>query len=100
MIVGRGWIISPTRLIEAGDNLVQAARRAIQDQLNLSARGYHRVRKLMGIIVDLSGSSQIQAVHLVGALQYCPLLKMGNFILRVYILSIITAEISKNSDVK
>ncbi|MFL7871134.1 MAG: magnesium chelatase, partial [Anaerolineales bacterium] len=47
-------------LDEAGDSLVRQA----MSQLNLSARGYHRVLKLARTIADLAGSDDIQSVHL------------------------------------
>jgi magnesium chelatase family protein len=50
----------------AGQALVKAAMR----QLNLSARGYHRVLKLARTIADLAGAPSIEAVHLAEALQY------------------------------
>jgi magnesium chelatase family protein len=46
--------------------------RAAMTQLNLSARGYHRVLKLARTIADLAGSGGIQSVHLAEALQYRP----------------------------
>jgi len=46
--------------------------RAAMSQLNLSARGYHRVLKLARTIADLAGSETIQSVHLAEALQYSP----------------------------
>ena len=61
------------KLDEAGDSLVRQA----MSQLNLSARGYHRVLKLARTIADLAGSDQIQSVHLAGALQYRPKLMLG-----------------------
>jgi magnesium chelatase family protein len=61
------------KLDEAGDNLVRAA----MSQLNLSARGYHRVLKLARTIADLAGSEGIQSVHLAEALQYRPKLMLG-----------------------
>jgi magnesium chelatase family protein len=61
------------KLDEAGDSLVRAA----MSQLNLSARGYHRVLKLARTIADLAGSDDIQSVHLAEALQYRPKLMMG-----------------------
>jgi magnesium chelatase family protein len=61
------------KLDEAGDSLVRAA----MSQLNLSARGYHRVLKLARTIADLARSEAIQTVHLAEALQYRPKLMMG-----------------------
>jgi len=58
--------------ITAGDNLVRQA----MSQLNLSARGYHRVLKLARTISDLAGSDDIQSVHLAEALQYRPKLML------------------------
>jgi magnesium chelatase family protein len=60
------------KLDEAGDSLVRQA----MSQLNLSARGYHRVLKLARTIADLAGSEDIQSVHLAEALQYRPKLMM------------------------
>jgi magnesium chelatase family protein len=56
------------KLDGAGESLVRAA----MGQMNLSARGYHRVLKLARTIADLAGSENIQAVHLAEALQYRP----------------------------
>ncbi len=56
------------KLDEAGESLIRAA----MGQMNLSARGYHRVLKLARTIADLARSEQIQAVHLAEALQYRP----------------------------
>jgi magnesium chelatase family protein len=55
----------------------QSLMRAAMTQLNLSARGYHRVLKLARTIADLAGSGDIQSVHLAEALQYRPKLMMG-----------------------
>ena len=54
------------KLDEAGESLIRAA----MGQMNLSARGYHRVLKLARTIADLAGCEQIQAAHLAEALQY------------------------------
>lgn len=61
------------KLDEAGASLVRAA----MSQLDLSARGYHRVLKLARTIADLVGSDEIQSVHLAEALQYRPKIMMG-----------------------
>lgn len=54
------------KLDETGQSLMKTA----MNQLQLSARGYHRVLKLGRTIADLAGSELIQAVHLAEALQY------------------------------
>ena len=56
------------KLDEAGESLIRAA----MGQMNLSARGYHRVLKLARTIADLAGCEQIQVAHLAEALQYRP----------------------------
>ena len=53
---------------EEGRNLMRAA----MQQLNLSARAYHRILKLARTIADLAGDEQIQVQHLAEALQYRP----------------------------
>ena len=61
------------KLDEAGESLIRAA----MGQMNLSARGYHRVLKLARTIADLAGSEQTQAAHLAEALQYRSKLMKG-----------------------
>jgi len=61
------------KLDEAGESLIRAA----MAQMNLSARGYHRVLKLARTIADLAENEQIRAAHLAEALQYRPKLMMG-----------------------
>ncbi len=56
------------KLDGAGEGLIRAA----MGQMNLSARGYHRVLKLARTIADLAACETIQAAHLAEALQYRP----------------------------
>ena len=53
---------------ESARSLLQLA----MNQLNLSARGFHRVLKVARTIADLASSSQILTAHLAEALQYRP----------------------------
>jgi magnesium chelatase family protein len=57
----------------------QSLMRAAMTQLNLSVRAYHRTRsvKLARTIADLTGSEEIQSVHLAEALQYRPKLMLS-----------------------
>ncbi len=55
-------------LDEAGRSLLRAA----MQQLQMSARAYHRILKLARTIADLAGSDKIQTVHLAEAIQYRP----------------------------
>jgi magnesium chelatase family protein len=55
-------------LDETGQSLMQAA----MNQMQLSARAYHRVLKLARTIADLAGSESIQPPYLAEALQYRP----------------------------
>ncbi len=52
------------------DDTGQSLMRTAMNQLQLTARGYHRVLKLGRTIADLAGSEAIQSVHLAEALQY------------------------------
>jgi magnesium chelatase family protein len=56
------------QLDEAGSALMRTA----MNQLQLSARAYHRVLKLARTIADLAGSENIAPQHLAEALQYRP----------------------------
>ena len=50
--------------------------RTAMNQMQLSARAYHRVLKLARTIADLSGEEKIAPNHLAEALQYRPKLGM------------------------
>ncbi|HEC34083.1 MAG TPA: ATP-binding protein, partial [Chloroflexi bacterium] len=56
------------RLDEAGRALVRAA----MQQLQMSARAFHRILKLARTIADLGGSERIETAHLAEAIQYRP----------------------------
>jgi magnesium chelatase family protein len=53
---------------EAGRSLLRAA----MQQLQMSARAYHRILKLARTIADLAGSERMETVHLAEAIQYRP----------------------------
>ena len=55
-------------LDDAGRSLLRAA----MQQLQMSARAYHRILKLARTISDLAGSEKIQTLHLAEAIQYRP----------------------------
>ena len=56
------------RVDEMGNRLLKAA----VQQMQLSARAYHRILKLACTIADLAGSADIQTAHLAEAIQYRP----------------------------
>ena len=60
-------------LDETGKSLMQTA----MNQLQLSARAYHRVLKLARTIADLAGSETIGPTHLAEAIQYRPRMMLG-----------------------
>jgi len=70
--MGPGEIRQHCTLDESGQALMKAA----MNQLQLSARGYHRVLKLARTIADLAGSERIQPTQLAEALQYRPRISM------------------------
>ena len=53
---------------QAGKNLLRAA----MQQMQMSARAYHRILKLARTIADLAGSEKIETPHLAEAIQYRP----------------------------
>ena len=55
-------------LDDAGKGLLRAA----MQQLQLSARAYHRILKLARTIADLAGTTSIDTTHLAEAIQYRP----------------------------
>lgn len=52
------------------DSACEALMQTAMRQMQLTARGYHRVIKLARTIADLAGEEQIAQVHLAEALQY------------------------------
>jgi len=56
------------RLDETGRGLVRAA----MQQLQMSARAFHRILKLSRTIADLAGNERIETAHLAEAIQYRP----------------------------
>jgi magnesium chelatase family protein len=54
------------------DEQSQSLMRSAMSQLNLSARGYHRILKLARTIADLAAAPEIGSAHLAEALQYRP----------------------------
>lgn len=66
--MGPGEVRRICQLDEAGRSLVRAA----MEQLQMSARAFHRILKLARTIADLARSEDIQTAHLAEAIQYRP----------------------------
>jgi magnesium chelatase family protein len=64
--MGPGEVRQHCDLDDTGRRLMKSA----MAQMNLSARGFHRVLKVGRTIADLAGCEAIQAAHLAEALQY------------------------------
>ena len=58
------------------DGTSQSLMRSAMNQMQLSARAYHRILKLARIIADLAGEIIITPLHLTEALQYRPKLEV------------------------
>jgi magnesium chelatase family protein len=71
--MGPGEVQTFCKLDEQGRQLMKAA----SQQLELSARAYHRVLKLARTIADLAGDAQLGTYHLAEALQYRPRTMIG-----------------------
>ncbi len=66
--MGPGEVREICQLDEAGRGLVRAA----MQQLQMSARAFHRILKLARTIADLAESEKIETAHLAEAIQYRP----------------------------
>ena len=66
--MGPGEVRKICQLDETGRGLVRAA----MQQLQMSARAFHRILKLARTIADLAGSESIETAHLAEAIQYRP----------------------------
>ena len=66
--MGPGQVREICRLDETGRGLVRAA----MQQMQMSARAFHRILKLARTVADLAGSERIETVHLAEAIQYRP----------------------------
>ncbi len=54
------------------DEASKSLLRAAMQQMQMSARAFHRILKLARTIADLAGSDKIETPHLAEAIQYRP----------------------------
>ncbi|MDE3088284.1 MAG: hypothetical protein KGJ80_02710 [Chloroflexota bacterium] len=54
------------------DDASKSLLRAAMQQMQLSARAFHRILKLARTIADLAGVDKIETSHLAEAIQYRP----------------------------
>ena len=66
--MGPGKVRRICQLNDAGQSLIRAA----MQQLQMSARAFHRILKLARTIADLAGNESIETAHLAEAIQYRP----------------------------
>ncbi len=66
--MGPGEVRKYCVIDDAGKNILRAA----MQQMQMSARAYHRILKLARTIADLAGCDQIGTPHLAEAIQYRP----------------------------
>jgi len=66
--MGPGEVREYCRLEDAGRSLLRSA----MQQLQMSARAFHRILKLARTIADLAGEGEITTAHLAEAIQYRP----------------------------
>ncbi len=66
--MGPGEVREYCRLDDAGRSLLRSA----MQQLQMSARAFHRILKLARTIADLAGEEEITTAHLAEAIQYRP----------------------------
>ncbi len=66
--MGPGEIRKFCVIDDAGRSLLRAA----MQQMQMSARAYHRIHKLARTIADLEGSDKIETAHIAEAIQFRP----------------------------
>jgi magnesium chelatase family protein len=54
------------------DEIARQLLGSAMGQMSLSARAYHRIRKLARTIADLAGEERIGTAHIAEAIQYRP----------------------------